>query len=1064
MSAVDVSNRHMGGPTPPGSARTDISKSVSLPTKGNLPPLRTSETALEKTKQSDFIPNDVLFALTQPPPPQDQLGPPSRFRNLNTSTTTSRKAPAGVWHHQRRDKLKHLTDQTPCVCGAGQDISFLYDVPVSEKRLDKPPVQDDSYVRAVEKHSDERRQAMKLPDTLIPEEYHIVKNKGVMGLEYHDEKFTTQPQDHEKHLVVFPSMNPGSRYEVLQLKETLMEMLQKAGINDEEMEVKGLTQMHNLLELIKKEQNIYNMVFHELIRQVTVDCQERGELLANLRGRYNELLNKVPRQIKSLHEEVMAQRALDRRLTEELMRFKSTIGVLTSELTEVKQHDKRVTFEAQQAQEGLKSALAESRKNASLLAEYHDLYELQRKRLEKQVGMLAEEKEIWSTAAYSLALKVTEECQLNTAKRMHISEKSWAKLANHFTILLSDKDTELLAKLQGYVETWHDLMEQFNGSAISREDDMKQQVVKVRSGFEKWMQDFHHNVFTKTGQVANAPDATKIKEIYTDIKDWELTLSQQVEKFSGDTLLSSQDLLQNLRLQMHGWTECALKVFGRHHTDSGENYPDHEDMLKMNEEVELLLQQFYVRLTGENGTARGIIHLVNSLETWDNKLNAVMHGSNPLPDAEWLRFYQLLDDWVLSINDTLQYIGGTQKEDDREQGGMHRNVLVSDVFRWSQKWLSSATNGIDSEDAKLVEQVTTLHTEMVKWMVQMLLRLAPDRPDSSKEAKDAVLLGSAPLTKLQQNATSLFERLDHFTIYVSECCNGIVMTAMQMKIDAHEDGADHEFRDLKRMQTECDEWVHTAKMLLAELLGQPVPLPEHIKKKVVEEVKKPQPEITFVDKEKLITPGDEQENVPKTDGATEGGKDVDKDPAAPPTSTDEPAEPAKEPEQPTASNDSPEQVNTQPQEDTKLQVIGQDDNTHFKKLEEPTANQPPSQNIPQSSNIGERLPDTNKAYEALAAVDNLQDQLLATEERAQLAEDKSLRSEKELKDALEQVRALQRRLEKYETVEDETEEKTEDPKTETAKQATASPRATSKSPTPADRLTKTKSGTKKKKK
>ena len=52
-------------------------------------------------------------------------------------------------------------------------------------------------------------------------------------------------------------------------------------------------------------------------------------------------------------------------------------------------------------------ALAESQKNASLLAEYHDLYELQRKRLETQVFMLAEEKDVWSTAAYSLALKVS---------------------------------------------------------------------------------------------------------------------------------------------------------------------------------------------------------------------------------------------------------------------------------------------------------------------------------------------------------------------------------------------------------------------------------------------------------------------------------------------------------------------------------------------------------------------------------------------------------------------------------------------------------------------------------
>ena len=56
----------------------------------------------------------------------------------------------------------------------------------------------------------------------------------------------------------------------------------------------------------------------------------------------------------------------------------------------------------------LKSALKESRKNANLLSEYHELYELQRKRLERTVDVLASEKEIWSAAAYNLALKVGE--------------------------------------------------------------------------------------------------------------------------------------------------------------------------------------------------------------------------------------------------------------------------------------------------------------------------------------------------------------------------------------------------------------------------------------------------------------------------------------------------------------------------------------------------------------------------------------------------------------------------------------------------------------------------------
>lgn len=44
-----------------------------------------------------------------------------------------------------------------------------------------------------------------------------------------------------------------------------------------------MLQMERLLELVQMEQNIYNTVFHEVIRQVTVSCAERGQLLAKLR-------------------------------------------------------------------------------------------------------------------------------------------------------------------------------------------------------------------------------------------------------------------------------------------------------------------------------------------------------------------------------------------------------------------------------------------------------------------------------------------------------------------------------------------------------------------------------------------------------------------------------------------------------------------------------------------------------------------------------------------------------------------------------------------------------------
>ena len=59
--------------------------------------------------------------------------------------------------------------------------------------------------------------------------------------------------------------------------------------------------------------------------------------------------------------------------------------IVSRELDEVQQHDKEVTQQAIETQNELNAALKESEKNASLLAEYHELYELQRRRLENQI-------------------------------------------------------------------------------------------------------------------------------------------------------------------------------------------------------------------------------------------------------------------------------------------------------------------------------------------------------------------------------------------------------------------------------------------------------------------------------------------------------------------------------------------------------------------------------------------------------------------------------------------------------------------------------------------------------
>ena len=54
----------------------------------------------------------------------------------------------------------------------------------------------------------------------------------------------------------------------------------------------------------------------------------------------------------------------------------------------------------------LQKALSDSQKNASLLSEYHQLYELQRRRLEKTIQLITDERELWIKTAYGVSLKV----------------------------------------------------------------------------------------------------------------------------------------------------------------------------------------------------------------------------------------------------------------------------------------------------------------------------------------------------------------------------------------------------------------------------------------------------------------------------------------------------------------------------------------------------------------------------------------------------------------------------------------------------------------------------------
>lgn len=687
----------------------------------------------------------------------------------------------------------------------------------------------------------------------------------------------------------------------------------------------------------------------------------------------------------------------------------------------------------------------------SLISEYHDLYELQRKRLEGLVGKLTEERDLWSSAAYTLSLKVTDKHSLNTAKKLHLCEKAWAKLSRHFAIFLSEKDSIQLERLTHHVQRWRELSDKFNKSLVSSEEEMINRLKRLIAQLQKWKKEFQKIVNYDDGSV-RPPDGQLIKNLFEDLKTWEETLNQEAEHFTGETLLSREEELYQMNKEVDGWTDVALKVFSRHQSQDGTRWPQHEVMLQLNAEVDRLQQQYHVRIIGENGVAKGIIDLVNPLETWGNKLNTVLNGGEMLLDTDWIRLAdQVSEEWADHLTETLGLIGSTQKESARLSGEVENPVDVEDVFKNTVKWLSATTNSIDNEDAKIVERVTQVHSAMIRWMITVLLRLTPDMEDKELEEIDKqtgdqevdaslgggeILLQAIP-EEICNRAQRLFEQLRAFSVLLTKCCSDLVIDLMQERRDQGDEHADMDFKDLKRLSVECEGWIRTAGLLIQDVMGDDFVFQD------LSAGKKEKGPDRAVSTDSKATGGESQdedikqpENAEQTDQqaiATEhqehekpevktvmpedsGRVDAPKKPAEGSHVT-APAIETSHPEAKEETGERPEEgreveAGDQDQDESRMHVLGHDDNIRTKSLEELPADQELEHlTVPEGENqqpARSPSPDTKKALEALAAVERLQAQLLETEERAQMAEERAIQAETELKQALEKIRALER--------------------------------------------------------
>uniref|UniRef100_A0A8C4H9N1 Axonemal dynein light chain domain containing 1 n=1 Tax=Dicentrarchus labrax TaxID=13489 RepID=A0A8C4H9N1_DICLA len=715
---------------------------------------------------SQIIPDELLVSLTSTVCNKSTLGHTAHHRHCKGCGI---RRPDAVWHHPfGRKKYKYFLEQPTSLTGAGRDISFLCDAMVTQKKTTPlPPLTDKSGIGDT--------QNISVSESLIPDEYHIVKNKGLRSLELYEDAFTVQLQDEEQKLRVFPSLRPSGRVEVVQLMKMMDDMLVKAGVDQQSEELTEISQMEGLLELVQVEQNIYNIVFHELIRQVSVSCSERGELLAKLRQRYQSLLERIPRLLKALHTETVAQRALDRRLTEEIYHIKTSIQNWVME--------NKINFNTKCDHVSLSNGPCAL---LSVVQGYHQLYELQRGRLEAQLLQMTEERDYWSQLTFCLALKVISVKKLQLISRLHISEQNWSKTAEHCSLYVTSKDTEDLNVIIELTDYW------------------KEQLTALMSQLKKTehSQCEHLSAIQCSSSISRCPDPkyekASLEKIQADFKQWSSTLACQCECYQGERLLCCQQTLGELGCVQQKWLNMSLQLFRRHLSPDGEPPGGQQALRELDKVLSELLKQLDTQVTGETGIHGQMTSLLGLMESWVSKLATVIDRPEMMSVSDWLRLEKALCNWQSLSEEALQNVCIIQTKNKMDKNKPDIFTEAEKVSDKVQEFITNLSNFTDGESQRLSEEVRSIHMAQTRWMLDLLLLMVPDHSDDQNQEQEHHYNMNISLQTLDEDAKMLAEKLDYFSRHITSPCKLILEE--QVLQNSHEVESENEMNECRKLQ------------------------------------------------------------------------------------------------------------------------------------------------------------------------------------------------------------------------------------------------------------------------
>ncbi|KAJ1514612.1 Axonemal dynein light chain domain-containing protein 1, partial [Coelomomyces lativittatus] len=535
---------------------------------------------------------------------------------------------------------------------------------------------------------------------------------------------------------IFGSGQP-SRKHIIALREKMHTMLQKVdAIKPDHVYP---SDVQNLLNLAQQENLIFDTVFQEVIRHVTMNLLERGELLMEIRQRYLNMFQQIPKIVESTYANYVAQCYINKKLRKELTRIRDELSDLTSLLVAYKDLSEKLVQDndfKQMLEDFMKAEHVDD-----ILNEYHMVYRWQRSRMEEHIKRVEQEKKVWVDAATCLSLRIATDHGLPDVAQLQRYEYGRIRATNHIIAILQ---THYIARghtIESEMNIWLQLLSQCAHEIQNRDKKCLKLLSRTMREMKQFqmMLEIGENELEEVFNISGTEEARKNVTVESAIQLEELSISnlhhnlkQWVDQINGVSVRFTSERderilsdLCSLQKNIQTWLDPCFSILRKaQKTESGSVYVNLQyELSDLKCMLENWLEHLKIRITGDDGLASQIISIQNVIEDKYTFLASKL-DLGAMTQEEKQNLFETVNNWSFQLNavcsDFLNNSSAMQENRLPMQTGL---------------WLTKLMDQLSTENELQKEDNFKLHNSVVHWVVQLLMKTGLQPPDESWDAE-----------------------------------------------------------------------------------------------------------------------------------------------------------------------------------------------------------------------------------------------------------------------------------------------------------------------------------------